>query len=206
MTEKANKVMRDLVAAISSHDAEKVASYFTEDCIYEDVALGSVMHGREKVKAAYADFYATVPDFKLEMVLLFIAGNWVGSEWIMTGTSTTGKSFSTRGASVSEVQRDKIKRNRHRAIGAVVIGLRGQNGHAFFDRLDQLDELREVTVMSSFGFNLLPLSATRLPVSVRIWSSSFLAFGSAAIVGIFFDFYPANRAVQSDPIEALRYE
>jgi putative ABC transport system permease protein len=36
--------------------------------------------------------------------------------------------------------------------------------------------------------------------------SVLLAFSSAAIVGAFFGYYPANQAAQLDPIDALRYE
>jgi len=111
MTEKARRVIHELIAAISSHDVEKMASLFTEDCFYEDVALGSAMRGRGALKTGYSNLFASIPDFKLELKSLFVAGNWIGSEWVMTGTPTTGRSFSIRGASISELQGGKVKRN-----------------------------------------------------------------------------------------------
>jgi steroid delta-isomerase-like uncharacterized protein len=111
MAEEAKGLIQNVIAAINSHDVDKLESLFTEDCFYEDVALGGVMRGGKAVKIGYARFLIDIPDFHLELKSLFITDTWCCSEWVMTGTSTSGKSFSIRGATINEIQGAKIKRN-----------------------------------------------------------------------------------------------
>ena len=57
MAEAPINILDEIVAAISSHDVEKLVSLYTEDCFYEDVAQGGTMRGREALKASYNEIF-----------------------------------------------------------------------------------------------------------------------------------------------------
>ena len=60
-------------------------------------------------------------------------------------------------------------------------------------------------VLLGIGASALVSSLAKWPTSVSPMSIG-LAFTFSAAVGIFFGFYPARKAADQDPIEALRYE
>ena len=107
--------------AWNAHDPVAVARYMADDAIYEDVALGRVLHGPSEIAAFVEEATRASSDFRFEEVSLFTAGSDYANEWIMTGTndrpvqgvSATGRSFRARGASVGKLDRSgRIVENR----------------------------------------------------------------------------------------------
>ena len=60
-------------------------------------------------------------------------------------------------------------------------------------------------IVLGYVTSMLVTQILEWPASVPVWSIA-LAFGIAAAVGVFFGFYPARRASELHPIDALRYE
>jgi len=97
--------------AWNAHDAAAVARYMADEAIYEDVALGRVLHGPSEIAAFVEEATRASSDFRFEEVSLFTAGSDYANEWIMTGTNdrevqgvpATGRSFRVRGASVGKL-------------------------------------------------------------------------------------------------------
>ncbi|MBR8835885.1 MAG: ester cyclase [Stigonema ocellatum SAG 48.90 = DSM 106950] len=103
----------------SSHDVDHLLSLFTDDCLYEDVTFGVVNHGKAALKAFADGIFAAFPDLKIELTARFVAGDWAAMEWVISGTHkgdlhgmpATNKAFSIRGATIIELQLQKIRRN-----------------------------------------------------------------------------------------------
>jgi putative ABC transport system permease protein len=93
------------------------------------------------------------------------------------------------------------------------IGLRMSVGARGIDILNQF--LIEAAMLSitggvigiilGVGAAYLIKLAAKMPIYIEPWSI-FLSFGVCTFIGIFFGWYPAKKAANLDPIEAIRYE
>jgi len=93
------------------------------------------------------------------------------------------------------------------------IGLRMAVGARSRDILGQfLVEAVTLALIGGILGILAGVAGSKLIATLAHWSTRItagtiaMAFGSAALIGVFFGYYPARKAAYMDPIEALRYE
>ncbi len=109
------------IAAWNAHDADALAAYLAPDAVYEDLALGERMTGRDAIRAWVAGIVDRLSsDYGFETHRFFEAGDRYTAEWTMRGThdrsgprlAATGKPFEIRGASVGRTVSGLIAENR----------------------------------------------------------------------------------------------
>ena len=81
------------------------------------------------------------------------------------------------------------------------IGLRMSVGARGVDILSQ----GLIGVIIGCGASWIVKSAAHWPIYIQAWSV-FLSFAVCTVTGVFFGWYPAKKAADLDPIEAIRYE
>ncbi|MFF2847637.1 ester cyclase [Streptomyces sp. NPDC058001] len=113
------KLVRGYVDAIGSGDLERVWPYYADTIVYEDCAVRQVHYGIDAVKKFYVTtmgalnvtwlvdtVYATAEGFG-------VACHMSGShDHDLPGMPATGKGFTVPGASIAQVKKGKIVRNR----------------------------------------------------------------------------------------------
>ena len=119
---------KDLLAAWTPHDVENILSFYTDDCIFEDLAISRVVSGREDLRTYIKEGFTNLPDFRIGAKSSFASGDHVCIEWIMSGTSgnfpgmpATNKSYSVPRVAVIELKEGKAKRETDYYDGATLM-------------------------------------------------------------------------------------
>jgi steroid delta-isomerase-like uncharacterized protein len=117
---ESTKMLENYFTSWNSQDVEGILSFFTDDCLYEDVALKRIVRGKSALRALLESVFVDIAGFRMEIKSVFSAGSWGASEWTMSGRfvhssdpvlTATGKSFLVRGATFFELSNGKISRN-----------------------------------------------------------------------------------------------
>jgi len=108
----ANRAFLDrYLDAWNAHDPAAVARHMADGAVYEDVALGRVLHGPSEIAKFVEEATRSSSNFRFEVVSLISTGSDYANEWVMLGTNdralpgvpATGRSFRVRGASVGKL-------------------------------------------------------------------------------------------------------
>jgi len=110
--------------AWSSGDIDGILACFTEDCVFEDLALQSAFEGHDALREFAVAVFAAVPDFQWNATTVFGDGGRFCTESHFTGTQTgdfpgipaTGKAVDIPCLSVDEIRDGRIRR--HAITGA----------------------------------------------------------------------------------------
>jgi steroid delta-isomerase-like uncharacterized protein len=108
------KLMLDYLGAWNARDAERIASFFSEDAVYEDHGAGAVAEGAAEIRAHAARVHAAFPDLRFELVRAAHGGDFTAGEWRsrMThsgefdGLAPTGRLVESTGVDVATVDGD----------------------------------------------------------------------------------------------------
>lgn len=106
-------------AAVNSGDADQVLALYTDDALWEEVAIDLAAQGPDEIGAHLERLFTAVPDIAFEVASGFVSGDRAVVEWTVTGTyisdfpglpPATGQRFAFRGASVFELADGMIHR------------------------------------------------------------------------------------------------
>lgn len=110
----------DLVSAWNSHDPARLAAFYTPDATFEEVPLGSPLHGQAAIRAMLTGLFTAFPDFVMTAGNRAEHSDCLAWEWIVTGTHraefngipATNRPVKMRGVSWCCLRGGKVAENR----------------------------------------------------------------------------------------------
>jgi ketosteroid isomerase-like protein len=117
MSEPATEAtLREVLDAFNRHDLDAIMADFADDAVLETPRgadpWGTRFVGREEVRAGLAKRFEGIPDvhYGEDRHFLSAAGDRGASEWLLTGTTTTGERLAVRGCDLWELADGRIVR------------------------------------------------------------------------------------------------
>ena len=112
IVEVTTEFLQAFADAWNRHDVDALMSFMTDDCVFEASAgpevCGARSKGREAVRAAFAEVWATFPDARWGNVRHFVCGDRGVSEWTFTGTRRDGARVEVHGCDLFAFRDGKI--------------------------------------------------------------------------------------------------
>jgi len=113
-------LLDEIVVAWSKRNIPALLALFTDDCVYEDMAMGVVNHGKHELSCFATEVFKTMPDFTLRFPKRFATAHEGASEWIITatwnglfeGVDCTGREITFTGLSMYTFRDGKLASNR----------------------------------------------------------------------------------------------
>jgi ketosteroid isomerase-like protein len=94
-------VSEQLLQAMNAHDLKAHLACFHEDYRSEQPAHPTrTFTGREQVRDNWSKLYASIPDFRAELLRIAVVGDEEWGEWIWSGTKEDGTPLEERGVTI----------------------------------------------------------------------------------------------------------
>ena len=110
--------LRDFYASMAARDLDRMVTFLSDQCSYEDVPVGVLSRGREEIRAFFSTTFSEWSDLEVRVETIFAAERWACSEWTwagrfsgeVLGTKVAQAQASLRIGSIIELHEGQISR------------------------------------------------------------------------------------------------
>ena len=116
---QATDVAEQFLAAWSKDDPQALLALCSDDCVYQDVTVGAVLHSHKELRDFFTMMRTALPDMSFTSEGIRACDGGVTVEWTVTGTHTgtvpglppaTNKPAEVRGVSVIDLDANGLIR------------------------------------------------------------------------------------------------
>ncbi len=108
------ETLRELLDAFNQHDLDRIMEFFSDDATFDmprgPHPWGNRYVGKEEVRKGLATRFTGIPDVHYGEDRHWVTGDRGVSEWLLTGTSSTGQALKVRGCDLFEFRDGKVVR------------------------------------------------------------------------------------------------